>query len=96
MVLVLSIPVSGMARDAGTAKGISPEEARELIERADQLLRGKSSHSKMTMSIVTPRWSRTLEMESWSLGTTRSLIRIHSPAKEAGTGSLKINRDMWN
>jgi hypothetical protein len=72
------------------------ETPREIIDRVDRLLRGESSHGTATMEIVTEHWSRSLEMELWSLGTDYSLVRILSPAKEAGTATLKAGNDIWN
>jgi hypothetical protein len=35
-------------------------------------------------------------MEMWSLGQDYSLVRVLSPAREAGTATLKVERDIWN
>jgi len=48
------------------------------------------------MDVVTEHWSRQLTMEIWSLGTDFSLIRVTSPAKEAGTSTLMAENDIWN
>ena len=37
-----------------------------------------------------------MKMELWSFGTEYSLVKIVSPAKEAGTGTLKAGNDIWN
>jgi outer membrane lipoprotein-sorting protein len=50
----------------------------------------------MAMQIETANWSRTLEMEVWSLGTEYALVRVLSPAKEAGTATLKADQEVWN
>ena len=54
--------------------------------------RGDSSHSEMTMSVKTSRYERSMSMEAWSLGEEKSLIIIRSPAKEAGTATLKVEK----
>ena len=41
-------------------------------------------------------WARSLEMEVWSLGTEHSLVRVNSPAREAGTATLKAGQEVWN
>lgn len=48
------------------------------------------------MKIVTEHWDRELAMEMWSLGTDHSLVRVRSPAKEAGTATLMADDDIWN
>ena len=68
----------------------------EIIRRVDRLLRGDSSRGVATMAVSTEHWNRSLSMEVWSLGTEYSLVRITSPAKEAGTATLKAGNDIWN
>lgn len=75
---------------------VEGQSAREILERVDQLLRGDSSHGVVSMEIITEHWSRSLEMEVWSYGTEHSLIRVRSPAREAGTATLKAGQEVWN
>lgn len=70
--------------------------AKDIIDQVDQLLRGNSSHGRMEMQITTEHWSRTLEMEVWSLGTEYSLVRVLKPPREAGTATLKAGQEVWN
>ncbi len=72
------------------------QSAKEIIDKVDQILRGKSSHGRMEMQITTEHWSRTLEMEAWSLGTEYSLMRVLAPPREAGTATLKAGQEVWN
>ena len=69
---------------------------RAIIDRVDQVLRGASSRGVATMRVITRHWERSLTMEVWSLGNDYSLVRVLSPAKEAGTSTLKASRDIWN
>lgn len=71
-------------------------DGKEIIDRVDRMLRGDSSHGKVEMKVVTKRWERTLEMEIWSQGTEKALIRILAPKKEEGTATLKVESDIWN
>jgi outer membrane lipoprotein-sorting protein len=72
------------------------QTAREIVDRVDQLLRGRSSHGTVTMEVVTANWSRSLDLEIWSLGTDYALIRVLAPPKDAGTATLKSRNDLWN
>ena len=72
------------------------QTAMEIVDQVDQLLRGESSEARIAMEIETANWSRTLEMEVWSLGTDFALVRVLSPAKEAGTATLKADQEVWN
>ena len=78
------------------ASPLQAQTAREIIDRVDRLLRGESSRGRVTMEITTEHWSRSLEMEVWSLGVEHSLVRVQSPAREAGTATLKAGQEVWN
>ena len=76
---------------------IAQEDATSIIKKMDEKMRGeKSSESYMTMTIVRPTWSRTIEFKSWTLGTEYSMVLITQPVKEKGQSFLKRERDMWN
>ncbi|MDP1853752.1 MAG: outer membrane lipoprotein-sorting protein [Candidatus Omnitrophota bacterium] len=68
----------------------------EIVRRADDLLRGDTNRGTYTMEVVTPNWRRTLELYVYSLGRDKIFIRILSPAKEAGIGTLRVKNEMWN
>ena len=70
--------------------------ATEIVKRADDNRRGKSSFSEVTMTIVRPNWTREIGIKSWSMGTEFSLTLITSPARDAGQTFLKRGRDLWN
>jgi outer membrane lipoprotein-sorting protein len=72
------------------------QTAREIIDRVDRLMRGESSQGRMEMSITTEHWARTLQMDVWSLGVDHSLVRVTSPAREAGMATLKADQEVWN
>jgi hypothetical protein len=72
------------------------ESARDIVDRVDRLLRGESSHGTVTMEVVTADWSRSLDLEIWSLGTEYALVRVLAPPKDAGTATLKSGNDLWN
>ena len=78
------------------AHPVEGQSAREILEQVDQLLRGDSSRGLVSMEITTEHWSRSLEMEVWSFGAEHSLVRVQSPAREAGTATLKAGQEVWN
>jgi outer membrane lipoprotein-sorting protein len=51
---------------------------------------------EMTMQIVRPKYTREISMKSWTKGDNLALVKITAPAKDAGQGYLKINKDLWN
>ncbi|MCR4337261.1 MAG: outer membrane lipoprotein-sorting protein [Candidatus Omnitrophica bacterium] len=68
----------------------------EIVKRSDDLMRGNSTTGIYTMEILTPNWQRKLELHVDSVGRDQVFIRILSPAKEAGIGTLRIKNEMWN
>ncbi len=70
--------------------------AREILDRVDDLYRGRSSRGVMTMTITTAHWTRSLTLEAWTEGKDKSLIRILAPNKEKGTATLRVVNDIWN
>jgi hypothetical protein len=70
--------------------------ATEIVKRADDNQRGKSSYSEITMTIVRPTWTREIGIKSWAKGTDFSLTLITSPARDKGQTFLKRQKDLWN
>lgn len=70
--------------------------AKEVVERADQNMRGETSQAEMTIKIIRPTWSREMEMKTWSKGDDYAMILITSPAREEGTAFLKRKNEVWN
>jgi hypothetical protein len=68
---------------------------RDLVDRANKSLRGDSSHGILTMTIKTPDWSRSLEVEGWNKDRAFAFITIRAPAKERGQTTLRRRNDMW-
>jgi outer membrane lipoprotein-sorting protein len=70
--------------------------AKEIVKKADHLLRGESSYSEMEMEIIRPSWTRTLHFKGWTKGDDYSLVYITYPQREKGQRFLKRAREMWN
>lgn len=103
--ILMCLTMDAEADDMATAEAVndselnndeSAEKAREIMQYIDDLWRGGSSKATIQMTIKTDRWERNLTMTGWSLGTDYSLVRILSPAREAGTATLKHKNDIYN
>jgi len=93
----LSIAVTGILILASFGKlGAQELTATEVIDKANDLMRGKSSKGEMTMKIIRPRWERSLSFKTWSKGSEYSIIYVTAPAKEKGQVFLKRKKEMWN
>jgi outer membrane lipoprotein-sorting protein len=85
--LLFAISFSGFAQDLN---------AIEIVQKADDLQRGETNKSEMSMTIIRPKWERTITMKSWSKGRMHSLTIITAPAKDKGQVFLKRDNEMWN
>ncbi|HUI30482.1 MAG TPA: outer membrane lipoprotein-sorting protein [Candidatus Acidoferrales bacterium] len=72
------------------------QDAKQIIQKAEDAIKGKSSsHSIMEMTITTPDYTRTMKMESWSIGDSKALVKILAPAREADNRTLKLGNEIW-
>ncbi len=67
-----------------------------IIASFDDLYKSSTAQGSMTMYIKTPHWERTMTMQTWSKGNDLMLIKILTPTKERGVGTLKVKNKMWN
>lgn len=100
MNMILSIPFLCLslllAMLAAFPAAAQEPAARDILDRVETLLWGKTVQGEYEMTITTPRWQRTLALRAWMERPRRSFIRIATPAKEKGIGSLRIGAEMWN
>lgn len=80
----------------GTIFSTNAQSAKEIIQNALDLQNGQSNEGVLEMTLVRPRYERTLTMKTWSLGTDYFMIYIESPARDKGQVFLKRQTDMWN
>jgi len=80
---------------AFAADPASPDVDR-LLTRIDDLYRAKSSIARMEITVTTPRSVRTLRIEAWTRGEEEALVVVESPAREAGTATLRVGENLWN
>ncbi len=72
------------------------ERAKEILRELDDIWRGSSSHSVMTMRVKTANYTREMKLEGWSKGKEKSLVRILRPLKEKGTATLKSENNIYS
>jgi outer membrane lipoprotein-sorting protein len=83
--ILMSLHYSSMAQDA-----------RAIVARMEQNMRGNSTITEMEMEVVRPRFSRKVGIKSWAVGEDYAMILITSPARDRGTAYLKRYREIWN
>lgn len=72
------------------------QSAKEIIKKADELARGKTSFAEVTMKVIKPEWTREFSMKSWSMGKDYSLVYITAPVKDKGSVTLMRGKEVWN
>ncbi|MBN1763734.1 MAG: outer membrane lipoprotein-sorting protein [Sedimentisphaerales bacterium] len=66
------------------------------VKYFEDMYRSKSSISEVELIITKPRRERRMGMKIWTRGTEKALILIESPAREKGTATLKVDKNLWN
>ena len=72
------------------------QDAKEIVAKANELIRANSSYSEITMEVVKPDWSRKMRMKMWSLEPDYGLVLLTEPAKEKGMVTLKRKKEVWS
>lgn len=93
LIIVLMIPAASFS---GEAEDPSVTKARQILRELDDMWRGASSHSILTMQVKTAHYTRDMRMEGWSKGKEKTLVRILSPLKEKGTATFKSGNDIYS
>ncbi len=89
--IFLSLLISGLFIQQKT--DLTPAE---IISKANDLRYGETSQGIMEMTLVRPKWTRSVSMKMWTKGTDYSLVLITGPAKEKGQVFMKRETEMWN
>ena len=91
LITLCCIPSARAAKPAPAAPDVDT-----IMNKVDDLLRGKSSEALVRMNVKTKHWQRSMTMKIWSLGEEKSLVKVLKPIKERDMATLKVDRDIWN
>ena len=75
---------------------VCSQDAKDIVSKADEKMRGNTSQIEMTIRTVRPAWSREMDIKAWMKGTDYAMIVIQSPAKDKGIVFLKRKKEVWN
>lgn len=75
---------------------IIAQDATEIIRKADEKAKGKTSIASITIQIVRPTWSREMKVKGWTKGNDLSMILVNEPVKDKGVVYLKRKKEVWN
>lgn len=79
-----------------TACGAHGQTAKEIVQKADDKMRGNTSQAQITIQTVRPAWSREMTVKTWMKGPELAMILVQSPAKDKGIVFLKRKKEVWN
>lgn len=72
------------------------QDALDIVKKADERMRGKTSQAELIIITSRTTWSREMSLKTWMKGTQYSMILIRSPIKDKGTVFLKRGKEVWN
>ena len=72
------------------------QEAKDIVKKADDKAKGKTSIASITIQTIRPNWSREMSVKAWTKGKDLTLILVLAPAKEKGVVFLKRKKEVWN
>lgn len=84
-----------MAHPVNAAEFDNSDRAMKILKKIDDMWRGESSWSVVSMKVKTAHYTRSMKMEAWSKGTEKTLVRITAPLKEKGTTTLKSGESIY-
>ena len=70
-------------------------DLKEIVYKAENKLRGKSSESLTTITIVRPKYTRDMEIKTWTMSDDYNVMYIMNPARDRGTVYLKRKKEIW-
>ena len=72
------------------------QNAKEIVQKADDKMRGNTSQAEIVIKTVRPSWSREMTVRTWMKGSNLAMILVLSPAKDKGIAFLKRKKEVWN
>lgn len=75
---------------------LTAQTARQIVQKADEKMRGNTSQVELTIKTIRPSWARSMDVKAWMKGSDFSMILIQSPAKDKGIVFLKRKKEVWN
>jgi hypothetical protein len=72
------------------------KDPNSWIKYSDSQMRGNSSESKITMSVESENWQRSMDLTAKVDGRDKAIVFIENPPKDKGVGTLRLEMKMWN
>lgn len=75
---------------------LKAQDASSIVQLADQKMRGNSMEAFITIRVVRPTWTRSMDVKVWIKGKDVSMILIQNPARDRGIVYLRRKQEVWN
>lgn len=75
---------------------LQAQTAREIVQQADEKMRGTTMQTEMIIKTIRPAWTREMQCKTWMKGNELAMILISSPARDKGICFLKRKKEVWN
>lgn len=72
------------------------QSAKDIVQKADEKMRGSTSQGEIVIRTVRPSWSREMAVKTWMKGNDLAMILVESPVKDKGIVFLKRKKEVWN
>jgi len=71
-------------------------DADDILRSYDDLYSSTGTEATVEITIVTPKKTRNLKLRYWAKGEDKALMVIDAPPRDAGTATLKVDKNLWN
>jgi len=68
----------------------------DILRSYDDLYNSTGTKASVEITIVTPKKTRNLELRFWARGEDKALMVVDAPPRDAGTATLKVDKNLWN
>ena len=90
----VATPVYPEATESASIEGAPAVD--DILRSYDDLYNSKGTKASVEITIVTPKKTRNLELRFWARGEDKALMVIDAPPRDAGTATLKVDKNLWN
>lgn len=89
-----AVPIHPTTTAAVTGQDVP--DADSLLRSYDDLYNSSGTSARVEISIVTSKKTRTLALRFWAKGEDKALMVVDAPPRDAGTATLKVDKNLWN
>jgi len=90
----VATPIHPETRESAPIEGAP--DADDILRSYDDLYNSTGTKASVEITIVTPKKTRNLELRFWARGEDKALMIVDAPPRDAGTATLKVDKNLWN